>query len=61
MPAFFSRRSGLLVDTRLDTPEAVAQAILARQQLNLQSGMLVTVPVVRDTAGTKSVSYVPGA
>lgn len=51
MPAFFSRQSGLLVDARLDTPEAVAQAILARRQLALQSGMLVTVPVPVDAAG----------
>ncbi len=51
MPAFFSRRSGLPVDARLDTPEAVAQVILARRQLNLQSGMLVTVPVPADAAG----------
>ena len=51
MPAFFSRRSGLPVDARLDTPEAVARAILAQRQLALQSGMLVTVPVPADAAG----------
>ena len=51
MPAFFSRHSGLPVDTRMDTPEAVAQAILARRQLNLQSGMLITVPVPDNAAG----------
>ena len=51
MPAFFSRRSGLPVDARLDTPEAVAQVILARRALDLQSGMLVTVPVPADAAG----------
>jgi pseudouridine-5'-phosphate glycosidase len=51
MPAFFSRRSGLPVDARMDTPEAVAQAILARRALDLQSGMLVTVPVPAEAAG----------
>lgn len=51
MPAFFSRRSGLPIDARLDTPEAVAQAILARRQLGLQSGILVTVPVPAEAAG----------
>ncbi len=51
MPAFFSRQSGLSVDARLDTPEAVAQVILARKQLGLQSGTLVTVPVPADAAG----------
>ena len=51
MPAFFSRRSGLPVDARLDTPEAIAQVIVARRQLQLQSGTLVTVPVPADAAG----------
>jgi pseudouridine-5'-phosphate glycosidase len=51
MPAFFSRRSGLPVDARLDTPEAVAQVIVARRQLQLQSGTLVTVPVPAAAAG----------
>jgi pseudouridine-5'-phosphate glycosidase len=45
MPAFFSRNSGLGVDIRLDTPSEVASVIIARRSLNLQSGMLVTVPV----------------
>jgi pseudouridine-5'-phosphate glycosidase len=50
MPAFFSRRSGLPVDARLDTPEAVARVITARRQLALQSGLLVTVPVPAEAA-----------
>ncbi len=45
MAAFFSRSSGLPVDVRLDTPEAVAAVIQAHQALALQSGILVTVPV----------------
>ena len=45
MPAFFTTRSGLGVDVRLDTPESVAAVIAARRQLGLQSGLLVTVPV----------------
>ncbi len=45
MPAFFAPSSGLPVDLRLDTPEAVANVIAARRQLDLQSGLLVTVPV----------------
>jgi pseudouridylate synthase len=44
MPAFFARRSGLPVDVRLDTPQAVADLLRARQALALQSGLLVTVP-----------------
>lgn len=45
LPAFFARSSGLPVDIRLDTPEAVASVIQAHQQLGLQNGILVTVPV----------------
>ncbi|MCP4424751.1 MAG: pseudouridine-5'-phosphate glycosidase [Chloroflexi bacterium] len=45
MAAFFSRSSGLPVDARLDAPEAVAAVIEAHQALDLQHGILVTVPV----------------
>ncbi|WP_420641734.1 pseudouridine-5'-phosphate glycosidase [Candidatus Leptofilum sp.] len=45
LPAFFARRSGLPVDIRLETPEAVARVLQAHQQTGLQTGLLVTVPV----------------
>jgi pseudouridine-5'-phosphate glycosidase len=45
MPAFFSRQSGLPVSARLDEPAQVAAVIKAQRQLQLQSGILVTVPV----------------
>jgi pseudouridine-5'-phosphate glycosidase len=45
LPAFFARSSGLPVDIRLDTPEAVARVMQAHQQTGLQNGLLVTVPV----------------
>ena len=45
LPAFYSRRGGLPIDVRVDTPEAVAAIILARDRLHLQQGILVTVPV----------------
>ena len=45
MPAFFSRSSGLPVDATAETPEQVAAIIRAHDQLQLQSGLLVTVPV----------------
>jgi pseudouridine-5'-phosphate glycosidase len=45
MPAFYSRSSGIPVDARLDTASEVADLIRARRSLNLQSGLLVTVPV----------------
>lgn len=44
-PLFYSRDSGLPVDVRCDTPEEVAQVILARQNLSLSCGTLVAVPV----------------
>jgi pseudouridylate synthase len=48
LPAFFSRRSGLSVDVRLETAGEVAAVILARRRLALQSGLLVAVPVPRE-------------
>jgi pseudouridine-5'-phosphate glycosidase len=45
VPSFFTRRSGLTVDICLESAEDVAAVIRARQTLDLQSGMLVTVPV----------------
>lgn len=45
MPAFYSRRSGLAVDVRADTPEEVAKIAAARRALGLEGATLVTVPV----------------
>jgi pseudouridine-5'-phosphate glycosidase len=45
LPAFYSRTSGLPVDTRADTPEEVAAIVRARRALGLGGGELVTVPV----------------
>ncbi len=45
LPAFYSRRSGLPVDVRVDTPPEVAESIRARPELGLKGGALVTVPV----------------
>jgi pseudouridine-5'-phosphate glycosidase len=44
-PAFYTRRSGLPVDLRCDTPEQVAALVRAREALQLPGGMLVAVPV----------------
>lgn len=51
MPAFFTRSSGLPVDVRLDTPQEVAALLRTHQDLGLQSGVLITVPVPADAAG----------
>lgn len=45
MPAFYSRKSGLAVDARCDTPEEVVAIVRARKHLGLPGATLVTVPV----------------
>ena len=45
LPAFYSRRSGLLVDVRVDSPDEVAQIFRTQQELEISSVLLVTVPV----------------
>jgi pseudouridine-5'-phosphate glycosidase len=45
LPAFFSRDSGLSLEMRLDHPGQVAEVIRARRALELDSGLLVAVPV----------------
>jgi len=45
MPAFYSRTSGLAIDERVETAEEVAQIVRARDDLKLQSAILLTVPV----------------
>jgi pseudouridine-5'-phosphate glycosidase len=45
MAAFYSRRSGLPADVRVDDPQQVARIMRARRALGLQAGLLVTVPV----------------
>ena len=44
-PAFYSRRSGLPVDARVDTPEEAAAIIRTKWELGLEGGVLVAVPV----------------
>jgi pseudouridylate synthase len=45
MPAFYSRRSGLPVDARADSPAQVVEIIRSQQELGLSNALLVTVPV----------------
>ncbi len=45
LPAFYSKSSGLTVDERVETAEEVAEIARARDELNLQSAILLTVPV----------------
>ena len=45
MPAFYSRRSGLSVDVRVESATDVAEIFKAHQRLEMRSALLVTVPV----------------
>jgi pseudouridine-5'-phosphate glycosidase len=45
MPAFHTRRSGLPVDVRADSPEDVCALARARRALGARGALLVTVPV----------------
>ena len=50
LPAFYSRHSGLKVDYRMDSPEEIAAAFRAQQELGLKGGMLVTNPIPEEYA-----------
>src|SRR5215216_4800397 len=45
LPAFYSRKSGLPVDARVDSPEEVAKIYCAQRNLEIASALLVVVPV----------------
>ncbi len=45
MPAFYSRKSGLEIDEKVETAEEVVEIIRARDELKLKNSILVTVPV----------------
>lgn len=44
-PAFFSRTSGLPVDHRVETPEALARVLVEHRRLGLRGGVLVANPI----------------
>ena len=45
LPAFYTRTSGFKVDYRIDTPEELAAAFRAQQEMGLGGSMLVTNPI----------------
>src|SRR5215510_1922602 len=45
LPAFYSRQSGLPIDTRAESPEDVANIFHAQRSLKLESALLLGVPV----------------
>jgi pseudouridine-5'-phosphate glycosidase len=50
LPAFYTDKSGLKVDYRLDTPKEVADAFNCKMRLGLKGGMLVTNPRPKEYA-----------
>src|SRR5678816_750813 len=49
IPAFYSRRSGLSIDVRADSPEEVTRIIVEQRALGLTNALLVTVPVPEES------------
>lgn len=45
MPAFYSRRSGLPIDARVDSPADILQIMRSQRELGITSALLVAVPV----------------
>ena len=45
LPAFYSRGSGLSIDARANSPQEVAAIFRAQRALEIESALLVTVPV----------------
>lgn len=45
LPAFYSRKSGLKVDEKVDSAEDVAQIIKSRDELQMPNAILLTAPV----------------
>lgn len=50
LPAFYTDRSGFMVDYRMDTPEEIADALRAQRRLGFPGGMLITNPIPREFA-----------
>ena len=55
LPAFYTRQSGFRVDYRIDTPQELAAAFKASQDMGLKSGMLVCNPIPEEFAMPKAV------
>ena len=55
LPAFYTRRSGFGVDSRVDTPAQLAAMFKAQQELGMKGGMLVTNPIPEQYAMDKEV------
>lgn len=50
LPAFFTRKSGLKVDYRIDSAEEIARIIQVKRRTHLHGGVLVTNPIPEEHA-----------
>ena len=48
MPAFYSKKSGLEVDEKIETADEAVKIIKARDDLKLKNSILITVPVPKE-------------
>ena len=55
LPAFYTRQSGFGVDYRIDTPEELAAALKASNEMGMNAGMLVTNPIPEEFAMPKEI------
>ncbi len=53
LPAFYTRQSGFGVDYRIDTPEELATAFHAGQEMDMKGGMLVCNPIPEEFSMAK--------
>lgn len=55
LPAFFTRKSGIKVGYRMDTPNEIARALYAKTDMGLKGGMLITNPIPEEYSMDASV------
>ena len=55
LPAFYTRKSGFSVDYRMDSPEELAAAFKAQNEMALGGGVLVANPIPEEFAMPKEV------
>lgn len=55
LPAFYTRKSGLGVDYRVDSPEELAAMFSAQRELGIRGGMLVTNPIPEEYSMDKEL------
>lgn len=55
LPAFYTRKSGLGVDYRVDSPEELAGIFYSQRELGLKGGMLVVNPIPEEYSMDKEV------